>query len=122
MNAHVANAVNALVLIIISLWAYLATGMASFTALIPAAFGVVLLACTPGVRSENKLISHIAALLTLIVLIALLRPFSGAINGDDGLSLLRISLMMLSSVLALAFFAKSFFAARRRTSQKNQTP
>ncbi|MEM6668992.1 MAG: hypothetical protein AAF661_07215 [Pseudomonadota bacterium] len=122
MNAHVANAVNALVLIVISLWAYLATGMASFTALIPAAFGVVLLACTPGVKAQNKLISHIAALLTLIVLIALLRPFSGAINGDDGLSLLRISLMMLSSVLAIVFFAKSFLAARRRTSQKNQTP
>ena len=41
------------------------------TALIPVGFGVILLLCTIGLKKENKIIAHVAVLLTLVILVAL---------------------------------------------------
>ncbi|MEM9735649.1 MAG: hypothetical protein AAF908_03470 [Pseudomonadota bacterium] len=113
MTAHLASLINAIALIALSAWAYIGGGGASFTALIPAAFGVGLILCYPGVKSENKVIAHIAVVLTLVVLIALIMPLSGAIGRGDGMSILRIGLMMATSAVAIVFFVKSFIDARR---------
>ena len=40
------------------------------TAFIPVGFGVMLLACS-GVKAQNKVVAHIAVLLTLLILVAL---------------------------------------------------
>ncbi|MEM0990070.1 MAG: hypothetical protein AAGK00_14430 [Pseudomonadota bacterium] len=112
MKAHVASSLNAVVLIGCSAWAYL-SGVASMTALIPAAFGIALLACHPGVKSENKIIAHIAVVLTLIVVIALSMPLMGAIGRGDTMASLRVGLMMVTSIIAMIFFIKSFIDARR---------
>ncbi|MEM6933294.1 MAG: hypothetical protein AAF526_06845 [Pseudomonadota bacterium] len=114
MTAHTASLINALTLIALSIWAYVAGGGASFTALIPAGFGLGLLLCYSGVKVENKVVAHIAVLLTLVVLIALVMPLTGAIGRGDGLGILRIALMMATSALAIVFFVKSFIDARRR--------
>ena len=45
---------NAVVLVAISLWAFLASGMASYTAFIPAAFGLALAACAPGLKLGRR--------------------------------------------------------------------
>ena len=111
MNAPTASALNAGMLILVSLWGYLASG--SWTALIPAAFGVAIAACHPGVKAENKLVAHIAVVLTLVVLLALFNPLWGALSGGHVAGILRVGLMMASSVLALVYFVKSFIAARR---------
>lgn len=114
MTAHTASLLNALVLIAMSLWAYFAPPASSFTALIPAAFGIALLACYPGVKVENKVIAHIAAVLTLIVLIALVMPLRGALAREDTAALIRVGLMLATTALAMVFFVKSFIDARRR--------
>ncbi|MEL6233014.1 MAG: hypothetical protein AAFR46_01275 [Pseudomonadota bacterium] len=114
MTAHRASLINAVTLILCSLWAYFTPAASSLTALIPAAFGLALLLCLNGVRAENKLIAHIAVVLTLVVLIALIVPLRGALARADGLAILRVGLMMASSALALVFFVRSFIEARRR--------
>ncbi|MEM9063596.1 MAG: hypothetical protein AAGD13_24315 [Pseudomonadota bacterium] len=113
MTAPIASLINAAVLIICSAWAYLTAETGSLTILIPAAFGVALLACNPGVKAENKVIAHIAVLLTLVVLVALIMPLRGAIGRGDGLSILRVVAMMATSAFAMVFFVKSFRDARR---------
>ena len=55
-------------LIAIGLWGYLE--VTSPTALIPVGFGAALILCSSGVRKENKVVAHIAVLLTLLILIA----------------------------------------------------
>ncbi|MEM6941678.1 MAG: hypothetical protein AAF943_08540 [Pseudomonadota bacterium] len=113
MKAHTASMLNALILIACAAWGYWATDMKSVTALIPAGFGIALLLCYPGVKSENKIIAHVAVLLTLILLFALYMPLSSAlIDGGSG-SLLRALLMVGSTLFALVCFVKSFRDARR---------
>lgn len=113
MNAAVANLINAVVLIAVSAWAYVASDAPSLTALIPAAFGVALVLCTPGVRAENKVIAHVAVLLVLIVFVALFMPLGGAFGRGDGAAILRTVIMMATSILAMVFFIKSFRDARK---------
>ena len=114
MKAHTASLSNALVLILISAWAYIQAVEPSLTSLIPAVFGLLLLACYPGVRSENKIVAHLAAVLTLLILLALIMPLRGAINREDTMAMLRVGLMLASTLLAMVFFIKSFIDVRRR--------
>ncbi|MEM1106507.1 MAG: hypothetical protein AAGH87_08960 [Pseudomonadota bacterium] len=117
MPAAIASLVNALTLIAMPIWAYTTSETPSATALIPAGFGIALLACLPGVRAQNKLIAHIAAVLTLIVLLALTMPLRSAISGNDGAAMLRVGLMMATTAVAMVFFVKSFIDARKRRAE-----
>ena len=105
--------INALVLIILSLWYYFSAVNFSFTGLIPCAFGVVFLVLSPWVKKHNKIIVHIVVVLTLIVLIALSFPLKNQLADENTLGILRISLMMLSSAIALIVYILSFIAARK---------
>ncbi|MEM6907778.1 MAG: hypothetical protein AAF494_03785 [Pseudomonadota bacterium] len=112
-SAPTANLINAAVLCVMPVWAYLASSDPSLTALIPAAFGVALLICQPGVKAENKVIAHIAVLLTLVVFVALFMPLNGAIGRGDPLAIGRVALMLVTSLVALVAFIQSFIAARK---------
>ena len=114
VKPHTTSLINAILLISLSAWGYLSSASPSFTALIPALFGVLLLACYPGVRAHNKVVSHIAVVLTLVLLIALFMPLRGAIGRDDTAAILRVGVMMTSTALALVFFVKSFIDARKQ--------
>lgn len=113
ITAPTANLLNCFALIAMSAWAYLASDNPSLTALIPAAFGMALLICQQGVMRENKVIAHVAVLLTLVVLAALFMPLNGAIGRGDTLAIIRVGVMMLTSVIAMAAFVMSFIAARK---------
>ncbi|MEM9428253.1 MAG: hypothetical protein AAGA32_01995 [Pseudomonadota bacterium] len=113
MKVHSVSLVNALTLIVASLWAYVDIAMKSVTALIPAVFGVLLLLCYQGIKTENKVIAHIAVVLTFILIVALVRPFGSALGSGEVIPILRTSAMMLTSVVAVVFFIKSFRDARR---------
>lgn len=117
MKAHTANLLNAIVLIILSAWGFFASGMASFTALIPAAVGLLLLGCYSGVKAQNKVIAHIAVLLTLGILIALFMPLLSAVRGGDTWAALRPMIMIATTAIALVFFIKSFIDARKARAQ-----
>ena len=110
MTAKV-HLINSISLIIIGLLGYFSSG--SFTALIPVIFGIVLLILYSGVKKECKKASHIAVILTLIVLIALIiQPLNKAISSGEIMSIIRISVMVVTSLLAIIFFIKSFKKAR----------
>ena len=71
MNASKANLINSISLIGFGLWGYFE--VTSPTALIPVGFGLILLLCYNGVKNQNKIIAHVAVLLTLVILLAFLK-------------------------------------------------
>lgn len=112
MNAYTAHLINSVVLILMGGWGYFATS--SKTALIPVLFGVVLLSLSNGVKLENKAIAHVVVLLTLLVFGSLIaKPLLSAINDGDTLGTIRVGAMVLTSLLALIYFIKSFIDARK---------
>jgi hypothetical protein len=111
MKPYMANLINGAILVVMGLWGYFASEGASFTALIAPAFGVVFLLCTPMMKKENKVVAHIVVLLTLLIIIALIKPLMGA--DGDSMKILRIGTMMFSSVVAMVVFIKSFIDARK---------
>ena len=113
MNAHTASLINSLILIAMGLWGYFGSESPSFTALIPVVFGVALLLMNNGIKKENKIIAHIAVVLTLLVAIALFMPLKGAFERSDNAAIVRVALMEASSIYALIFFIKSFIDARK---------
>ncbi len=116
MKAHIASLINAITLIILSLWGYFSSDTPSFTALIPTVIGIALLMLNKGVKNEHKTIAHIAVLLTIVVLIGLIKPTLGAMDRGDTTALIRVGIMMLSTIVAIIFFVKSFVDARKKQS------
>ena len=113
MNATKANLLNSIVLIAVGGWGYLDGDGKSITALIPVIFGVVLLLCYSGIKKQNKVIAHIAVLVTFICLLGLFMPLNGAIERGNDTAVVRVSAMIVSSLTALIFFIKSFIENRK---------
>ena len=67
------NRIYSIILMIAGAFGFLAryyeSGDWQFTALIPFVFGIILLLCTKGIKKENAVIGHIAALLTTLLII-----------------------------------------------------
>ena len=121
MKTHQANLLNSITLILMPLWAYLTfegtvdKPEQSVTAFIPLFFGVVLLLCNGGVKKENKIIAHIAVLVTLIALLGLTMPLKAAVADGRTLSIIRVAAMLLTGSLAMISFIRSFIAARKKS-------
>jgi len=114
MKAPFYNKLNSIVLIAIGVWGYLDyTDVQSPTALIPVGFGVILFLCNNGLKKENKIISHIAVLLTLVILFALVGMRLPKSLDAGGLGLYRVLAMILTSVLSMVAFVISFINARK---------
>jgi hypothetical protein len=111
MKAPFYNKLNSIVLIAIGLWGYI--DVHSPTALIAVGFGIMLLLCTNGLKKENKIISHVAVLLTLLILVALAGMVLPKRLISGGLGLARVSAMILTSVLSMVAFILSFIKARK---------
>lgn len=114
MKTTQANLINAFTLIAISLWGYFSSSSPSSTAFIPAVIGIFLLFCTKGIKNENKIIAHVAVVLTLLAIIGLIKPLTGAIERIDNIAIIRVALMMVTSVFAMTTFIRSFIAARKK--------
>jgi hypothetical protein len=109
---------NAIILIGLGVWGYFGSETPSPTAMIPVIFGALLMVLNPGVRSHNKVVAHIAVVLTLLILFGLAMPLKGALGRSDTGAIARVAVMMASTVLALVVFINSFIQARRA----RQTP
>ena len=107
------SAINAVSLIALGSYGYIQSDSPSITALIPVIFGVLLLLMNSGIKSENKLIAHIAVTLTLVILFGLAMPLLGAIGRSDTYAILRVSVMVITTVVSMVFFVKSFIEARK---------
>lgn len=113
MKASNASLINAIILISLSSWGYFSSETPSLTALIPTFVGLLLILCYPGVKKESKVVAHIAVLLTLVILIGLIKPLMGTIGRSDTMAISRISIMIISTTIALFAFVKSFIDARK---------
>ena len=112
MSAGNANLINALCLIIMGMWGWKISG--SNTALIPVGFGAALLVMTNLIRIHHKIVSHLAVVLTLVVLVAVAgMRLPKAISNGDNMQLLRAGAMTLTGVIAMIAFIKSFIDARK---------
>lgn len=96
------------------LWGYLSSENPSLTSLIPVLAGIILLLLSRGIRNANKTIAHISVVFTLLVLIALIKPLSGSLSRNDHAAISRVLVMMITCVLALAIYIKSFIDVRRQ--------
>lgn len=112
MKPYFASFLNSLVLIVLGFWGYISSDTPSVTALIPVFAGIVLLILTPWFKKGNKIIAHVAVGITLLILIAFIKPLSGAIGRNDTLAIVRVSVMMVTSFLVMLVFVKSFIDAR----------
>lgn len=114
MKPYLANLINSIVLIALGLWSYFGSDTASFTALIPVFAGVILLALVKPMKSGNTVVAHIVVTLTFLLLLAFIKPLTGAIDRESQIGILRVVVMMLSSLFAMIIFIKSFIDARRK--------
>ena len=119
MKPYFINFLNALVLVILGSWAYFSSETPSVTALIPVFTGLVLLAITPGFKKGNRVLAHIAVVLTFLMLIGLIKPLTGATGRSDSLATARVTVMMLTTLAATAVFVKSFIDARMNPNKEN---
>ena len=113
MKPYLINLLNSLVLISLGAWAYFSSESPSVTALIPVFGGIILLAVTPGFKNGNRALAHVAVVLTFLLLVGLLKPLTGAIGREDTLGITRVVIMMLTSLIAIIVFVRSFINARK---------
>lgn len=112
MKPHKISLIHAIALV--ALGSFGAMSSESVTAWIPTVFGVLLLACNRGVKNENKVLAHVAVLLTLLIVIGLVKPLQGALGREDMAAAARVATMLGLSIVALATFVKSFMDARKK--------
>ena len=113
MKPYKISFVNAVTLISFGLWGYIDADY-SPTALIPVVFGVIILALNSGLKKENKTVAHIVVLLTFLILGGLFKPLMSTIESGSAVRITRVGLMMLSTLMALVVFIKSFIANRSK--------
>jgi len=125
MTAQKMNLINALTLIVLGLWGYIDVSnfklaeIVSFehwTALITVLFGIILLLCNKGIQNSNKAIAHIAVVLTLLVLIALVGKRLPISIDQGGIGLFRVLAMSLCSFISFISFIRSFIENRKKAS------
>ena len=107
------NLINSIALISMSAWGYIDTN--SFTALIPAAFGFILLILGTMLTNEKlvKLSAHLVVLFTLLILLALTIQVLPGVIDRGGIGLIRVVLMISTSSIAMIVFIKSFIDNRK---------
>ena len=114
MNPKTANLINSISLILMGIWGYL--DVSSPTALIPAIFGILILICFfLSNRNEklNKIFVHVAISLTILILFALIFTRLPKSIDDGGVGLIRVLIMIGTSIFSTVIFTKNFIDARR---------
>ena len=113
MKASSSSLLNAIILISMGLWGYFESESKAITALIPVIIGTILLLVNKGVKNENKALAHVAVLLTFLIMFGLVKPLLGAFERENTYAVIRVLLMIISSLWAMISFIKSFISARK---------
>lgn len=111
MKAHSASRINAVILIVIGVWGYVESN--SPTSFIPVVIGLILLILNKEIKNQNKVIAHIAVLLTLLSF-ANIMPLKSALEDGRNDAALRLIIMLTSSFYAMIYFIRSFIQARKK--------
>lgn len=113
MKPHIISFLNAIVLVSLGSWAYFTSANPSLTALIPVFAGIILIVITPGFKNGNRVLAHVAVGITFLILIGFIKPLTGAVGRSDNMGIARVSIMIVTSIIAMIFFIMSFIDARR---------
>ena len=108
--------INAIALICLGMWGYVDSESKPVTALIPVFFGLILLLVNKGVKNQNKVIAHIAVIITLLIFVGLIKPLLGTIERENTYGIIRVSIMIFTTLWAMVAFIKSFISARKENS------
>lgn len=120
MKPYIANLINAISLLVFGLWQYFATTTEpSFAVFLPPAVGFILILINWNVKKEDKVWAHIAVILTLFVYIGLINPLTKLTGVNDGLTIMREVIMMVTNTFALIIFVLSFINVRRNRKAEN---
>ena len=114
MNPNRANIINSISLILMGIWGFF--DLSSPTALIPSMFGLLLLGCflfSYKKQNLNKIFAHIAIVLTLIILLSLVAMRLPKSIDDGGIGLIRVLIMISTSLFSIVIFVKSFVDMRK---------
>mgnify|MGYP001415968258 FL=1 len=106
-----AIAINALTLLVIGVVAFMLKS--SPTALIPAAFGVLLGICFLTYDKNNKVVAHVCLVLMLMVFGSLFMPLKTRVAAADLMGICRVGVMQLITLYAIICFVRNFIEARR---------
>lgn len=131
-HPHIVNTVTAIILIIVGGYSYLANESRPISALITGpGVGLVLLALTPGIKKDNRVIAHIAVVLTLLLGVAALfmgartiLGTSNAMNIDENGEVTRrivvLFTMALTCLVAVSLYVGGFIQKRKARQQAAQ--
>ena len=106
MKTYQINLLNGITLIVIGLWAFLTTTTETATALVPVAFGGLFLLTIPPFRSGNPLTANILTLLSGLLIIALSLSLWSTVRDQQGLPVLPLIIMLLSTSVAFVFLIR----------------
>lgn len=110
---HIVNLIYSLILIVAGIAGfilrYLEASDFQYTALIPSVFGIILLCLTNGISNQNKIISHIAVFLTL--LLAVLTSVMFIRNSGNGFIETRKGIIFISIIIS-SFVVLSLYIIR----------
>ncbi|MBK6622979.1 MAG: hypothetical protein IPH04_01965 [Saprospirales bacterium] len=117
MKPYQITLINAIVLLAIGLWGYLHPGAQRSFALIPVAFGLLFLTTTPLFRSGNLLVAYMVSTLTLLLVTALAISLVEALQYREFGNIFRLSLMSISSAIAVGIYFKAYLLQQRARSR-----
>lgn len=94
---------------------YYEQGDWKFTALIPAAFGLILISMTGGIRKHKRSISHLVVVLTFIlaIMVTVMMTLNLGRGGGTDRKFWIFLLILVASLIALGYYIASFIVARR---------
>jgi hypothetical protein len=109
---------NAFILMVTGLWGYLGSETPSPTALIPVFAGALLLSFIQKLRFGSKAYARFSLISTALILVALIKPLTGALTRADSAAVYRIGFMMVSCAITVGFFVRSSYRKKRRAKIK----
>lgn len=115
MRPYQINLINAIVLLAIGLWGYFHPAAQRSSALIPVAFGVLFLCTTPLFRRKNLIVAYLVSSLTLLLVLALAFSLIEAFPYHETGKIIRLSLMALSSGIAVGIYFRTFLQQQARS-------
>ncbi len=120
---HLINFITAFVLVCAGLFSYFSNPLRPPTALIGVGLGLILLAMTPGLKSNNKIIAHVVVVLTLVFAIMTASMALKSRTEPDlekrNRRLMVFGVMSLTCFAATGFYVAGFIDKRKQRQAGN---
>jgi hypothetical protein len=110
MQAHTANMINAIILIVVNTWSYYNATITGLHTLVLLFLGIVLLAMNNGILYHSKGQTIFAIITTLLTVFIIIHALMKSYFESDKESLIYLTLMAFVSVVSSIYLAKAIFS------------